>query len=63
MQINLIVFSERDCKVHLLLGVGGRPSATMLSDSIGGKNKSALAKEPCANQRVVTSARASEMTG
>lgn len=39
MQINLIVFSERVCKVHLLLGVGGRPSATMLSDSIGGEKK------------------------
>lgn len=31
--------------MHLLLGAGGRPSATMLSDSIGGKNKSALAWE------------------
>lgn len=31
--------------MHLLLGAGGRPSATMLSDSIRGKNKSALAWE------------------
>lgn len=37
MSLNLIVFIEWDCKVLLLFGVGGRPSPTMLSDSIGEK--------------------------